>query len=568
MGAMHDLAQVSDVQNQDEASLLHAMELASGKRVKKIMTKTLAEAFTWDGLEYIGAIGVDEESEDLRRFHSFLLLSHLGYLNEVHQYHKSFPWKVILATQESHAVELMEEMQSLWKFITENIDTLPPKSPLYKACSWTRAQCFREVFVVAESNNFDACLALNDGYWLAVVKAVCGITHEMFGSLLSSVPVEMTFNDLRDACRRFSKQEVTTPVNIHSIVARSCHTRISGVDTLLPHGSDWSRPLAGKSVKKQVFDSSRCTDISLGLSTSGLTRKKADGDLTKPHIFSYRLQLLRVLHEIWVEDADHDNFNVERVFKKLWKSCLINTGVVFRFKAGQNKSDLVYMTLVAGPYSITALMLDFLDFKDEEPALTLLNLNMVRVVEIPLTDISEIEVGVTQPLALSGCHRLGWRLQGEWMTIQSYVAYHGIYTLKAGLLHALCSDLGLRGHTKLDHKRRAELFMKHVGCPEDHISSVLESLPEKEGDDENPCDDADEGDEQLEGEHADDEYQEMVAEMCVPEEEDTVSAEPVEVENKKDDEMIGVEQDHGTTNMYHFSMRVMLHTTILGKQAD
>lgn len=144
------LAQVSDVQNQDEASLVHAMDLASGKPVRKIMVKTLAESFTWEALDYIGAIGADEEAEELRGFHSSLLLAHLGYLNEVHQYHKSFPWKIILGTQPCYLEELMMEMESMWSFITDNIDTLSPKSALYKACSWTRAQCFREAFGVAE----------------------------------------------------------------------------------------------------------------------------------------------------------------------------------------------------------------------------------------------------------------------------------------------------------------------------------------------------------------------------------------------------------------------------------
>ena len=138
------------MQNQDEASLAHAMDLASGKRMLKIMVKTLAEAFTWEGLDYIGALGGDEDAEDIRGFHSSLLLAHLGYLNEGHQYHKSYPWKIVLGTQPCFMEDLMTEMQSLWSFITDNIDTLSPKSVLYKACSWTRAQCFREVFVVAE----------------------------------------------------------------------------------------------------------------------------------------------------------------------------------------------------------------------------------------------------------------------------------------------------------------------------------------------------------------------------------------------------------------------------------
>ena len=125
------------------------------------------------------------------------------------------------------------------------------------------------------SLNFDASRAATDDYWMSVVKAIGGITNEMYGSLLSSVPVELTFNDLRDAAKRFSKPEVTTPVNIHSVIARTCQSRISGVETLIPQNSDWSKPLAGKTVKRQMFDSSRQSDVSIGLSTSGLTKKKS-----------------------------------------------------------------------------------------------------------------------------------------------------------------------------------------------------------------------------------------------------------------------------------------------------
>ena len=52
-----------------------------------------------------------------------------------------------------------------------------------------------------------------------------------------------------------------------------------------------------------------------------------------------------------------------------------------------------------------------------------------------------------------------------------------------------------------------------------------------EGEDEKPMDDFNEdGDEQLEGEHDDDEYQEMAAEMCVLQEDDTALPEPAEVD--------------------------------------
>ena len=294
----------------------------------------------------------------------------------------------------------------------------------------------------------------------------------MYGSLLTSVPVEMTFNDLRDACKRFSKQEVTTPVNLHSIVARSCGTRIGGVETIVPQASDWSQPLSGKSVKKQVFDSSRCTDHSLGLNTSGLTRKKADGDLTKPHVFSYRLQLIRVLHGIWEQEPDHDNFNLHAVFRNLWKASLLTTGVLFR----ENGNDDIFMVLTCSPYCVSCAELEHVE---DEDAVTIRNLGSMKVMEKPVLDIMKVQVAVAKPVPLASCARLGWNKQGDWMDVPTYIAQHRMLAISKSLLYALCADMKLKGHTKLDHKRRAELFMRHMKCEEEHISNILESLPEK-----------------------------------------------------------------------------------------
>ena len=293
----------------------------------------------------------------------------------------------------------------------------------------------------------------------------------MFGSLLTSVPVELTFNDMRDAAARFSKQEVTTPVNLHSIVARTCNNRIQGIESLNPKTSDWNTPLAGKTVKRQVFDSSRCSDVSLGLSTSGLTRKKADGDLTKPHIFSHRLQLLRVLHGLWMEELTLDSFNAEATFKKLWKSSLFETGSLLRFT---DAPEVLYVVLVAGPYCVSCLKVEQVEGGNAVSVL-----GSPKIIEIPVLDIKKVTVAATKPIALKDFKRLGWTMSADWITVPNYVANHTIWWISGTLLSALCTDIGLKGHTKLDHKRRAEMFMNHMGCAQEHVQEVLAFLPDK-----------------------------------------------------------------------------------------
>ena len=146
--------------------------------------------------------------------------------------------------------------------------------------------------------------------------------------------------------------------------------------------------------------------------------------------------------------------------------------MVFRFKG-----DLcVNLVLTAGPYCVSCLSLDV---DEEEHVLTILDTSCVTVFEVPILDIQKIEVGIAKPIPFERVKRMGWILDGDWMGVPSYVAMHGIWSIRSSLLCALCSDLGLKGHSKLDHKRRAEFYMQHQGCSEEHIAAVLATLPEK-----------------------------------------------------------------------------------------
>ncbi len=314
-----------------------------------------------------------------------------------------------------------------------------------------------------------------DFYFQSIVKAIGGITCDFSGSLLSSVPVEMVFNDMRDAARRFSKCEVTTPSNLHSIVARSCKQRISGVETVIPEAHDWSFSLNGKTLKRSVFDSGRLTDSSLGISTSGLTRKKADVNLTKPHIFAYRLHLLEVLHELWRHCDEPGNFSAEVMYRKLWMSCLVETGLLMLIDLPRfaNKTFLV---LVPGPFSVACLEVDVIE--EVENGCTLLdNPTFIR---IPITDLQKVKVGKCIPIVLKNIQRMGWKLSGDWMSIESYVAFESILRINGKILSSLCSEIKLRGHSKLDHKRKVELFLKHMGCDQEYIDAIMAQIPEKE----------------------------------------------------------------------------------------
>lgn len=119
------------------------------------MAKILNDCIYANSLERIGAAGNDVECQELLVFHADLLLSHLAALDEVNAYHKSFPWHLVLMFKESLVPGVMTRMKAEWGFVTNCVDKLGPKSPLYKILSWTRAQAYRECMMVAEFPDFD-----------------------------------------------------------------------------------------------------------------------------------------------------------------------------------------------------------------------------------------------------------------------------------------------------------------------------------------------------------------------------------------------------------------------------
>ena len=124
------------------------------------------------------------------------------------------------------------------------------------------------------------------------VKGVCGMTSNEINSLLSSLPSELCFNDLRDAGRRHKRAEKTDPKNLHCVASKSSEKRSMGCKTLALSAEDWTEPLDKKALKTNIHNALRATDVSLGVDSTGLTRNPSNMWLTKPHILCQRMELL------------------------------------------------------------------------------------------------------------------------------------------------------------------------------------------------------------------------------------------------------------------------------------
>lgn len=283
----------------------------------------------------------------------------------------------------------------------------------------------------------------------------------------------MVFNDMRDACKRHSKQEVTTGCNIHSIVARSCEHRTPALQPLNPSASDWSLPLPGKTLKRSVFDPSRCTDLSLGISTSGLTRKKSITDFTKPHVFAERLLWKDVLFRLWKNNPGE--FDIEATTRKLWISSLAERGVLLKMEAVGS----LLMVLKSGPYSARCLSLFEMTEEDECVYCVSDKAADLIVCDVPIQDINTYKVCCSSVSIGHNCGKLVWKPVGDWMLLTEYVAHHSILRVSASTLTALCSLLKLKGYSKLNHRKKAELYLKHFGVDDELIQALVQQIPEK-----------------------------------------------------------------------------------------
>ena len=144
----------------------------------------------------------------------------------------------------------------------------------------------------------------------------------------------------------------------------------------------------------------------------------------------------------------------------MWISRLVGLHSLVRKKGGAD--DQVAMVIRAGPFTLQCL--DLLKSAEGE-SFCLRNWE---------------DRGSERPVPVILSHTVAWLAwkATKWMTLPQHVAHCRILQVRAGLLSALCSKLGLK-HGKLDHRHRVELFLLNQGCAREYVDSVLAQLPEK-----------------------------------------------------------------------------------------
>lgn len=312
----------------------------------------------------------------------------------------------------------------------------------------------------------------------AVVRSVAGMTNEKPHGLLTSLPSELAFNDMRDSCKRHTKQQKTAAHNLHSVACKSSMKRNMGCETVKVTTQEWGVPVPQKALKSSVFSALRQTDLSLGIAAEGLTRNKRSSLYTKPHKFCERLDLLQTLrqvHDSMPEQSDEDRrVACLNAFRDGWVSKLIPCHWLFAME-GQEEETNSLLVLRSGPHNILCIKVS----KDDDGSMFLAEGKRTRPFTILVTDFPKVRVASTEAIVAGQPAQLGWKRSSDWMDIPNWLADFGILKTPQAMLSKVCTKLKLRGHTKLDHYHRVELFLHHMGKSEEMIAEILESLPKK-----------------------------------------------------------------------------------------
>ena len=312
------------------------------------------------------------------------------------------------------------------------------------------------------------------------VMAAAGMSSSKPTSLMSSLPSELTFNDLRDSGKRHCRQERTNPVNLHCVAAKSCQNRTKSCSTVSLDANDWSTPMERKAIKQSVHSALRQTDVSLGISSEGLTKHPKNVWYTKPHILCQRLSLLMTLRSYYEkcthEDPEENRHAVLQAFQHSWTNTVVPMHCFVSFKDTPADNRNAALVIRAGPFNL--LVLDCAS--DDGKHFNLLHGYKAFPREIFAEDMLNVLVASATPVAKeTSSNSIAYEM-GEWVELPEWVADKTITQITAAQLIKICSKLKVAGHSQLDHRHRVELFLRWMGRSEEYIEEVLNALPIKQ----------------------------------------------------------------------------------------
>lgn len=295
--------------------------------------------------------------------------------------------------------------------------------------------------------------------------------------MLQSLPVELIFNDLRDAQRRANKAEATKMQNLHSVAVKSVEKRQSkAFKTVNLSDSDWCEQVSGRTTKKEIYEAASCKLKDVGLER-GLRRLATSSkliDSTSAFLFTHNLQLMQAVKTIFKE-CNGCKETTEQKSNMLWISQLFCPSTLVKLPT---MPDQMFLVVQGGPWYIKGFEVIKEDCSGgcvwsfpPPDALQLKTINITSREHVTVANITACVHPTSGALCLQP--------STDFEDLHLFVLRNNAATIKAGLLIKLCDDLNIKGHKRLGHKARVKFILEHFGFEESFIQQVLEQIPDQ-----------------------------------------------------------------------------------------
>ncbi|CAE7781928.1 unnamed protein product [Symbiodinium sp. CCMP2592] len=409
------------------------------------------------------------------QLHVSMLAEWLAGKGEIPDHHRSLPWRAIVSVNDKRFANFLQGLRTEWQFI-QCLDRLPPKKALFKSMNWTRWPVVREMLTEAElpdSTLFGEGSVRFDPQHpdARKVQELClasaGLrVQSRESSLLTSLPNELCFNDLRDAERRAQKNEMRAPTSICAGAIKSGWVR-SPLEKVSLESQDWTSAVRANKLRSSILPNARSGKKDLGLNMTELTASKACPHMTKPHVLMQRLLFYSTLLSEFAADS---SCNLEKMAVQAWAGRLMKVSCFWqpddseqtaRFVVSTGPDVIRYVTVQGVEVQETMHFAFPKDLQKVEPTLRF-NAQVGRL---------SLVVGLS-----SEEHGLLLRPEA-WLSPIRFMLSHTILDMPAAFIAQFAHRLALVA-TRL-RTRSGQLLLESENYPEDYIQNILENPPSR-----------------------------------------------------------------------------------------
>ncbi|CAE7389978.1 unnamed protein product [Symbiodinium necroappetens] len=415
-----------------------AIGLASGETVRGLIRKTIADCTSPKALIYCNCAhaAVDETAQEVLTFLYDCLV------------------RSVLCLEKRHWPGVLEHMREEWKFILF-LDGFSSTSQARRLFTFTEMQCFRELFTEAESIDFDASHVDSERVRALAARLAGSDTK----ALLSSLPNELMFNDLRDAQRRHAKHEMAKLVHLAAVSIRSSGHR-SPLHAVEVDNADWNSHDQAKVLRSNILQAARERDKNLGVPLQELICEKNLSYVTKPHIYCQRLRLFQNLKRKFFAGDGHA-IDMDKILREVWPSNTLTPGCLWQQESFNNEA--VVVVLSGGPHAVRYMQLKLVEVPGYDE-LYGFDDGKLQVHETLDFHMCFGKLSMPQPVA-SEEHGLLVRPL-EWYSPGEFMCRHTISQVRAGVLTEYGNTLKLN-LAKVNQRSRVEQIMRHHQMPEE-----------------------------------------------------------------------------------------------------